>query len=85
LGHQSGYLGRARASADSGGQEAALRRKEQDDPLAKLKARENLERIIAMHEELHLKAMSRPEYSEETKASMKRGFEAYIAQLRSQR
>lgn len=61
-----------------------MKRKPQDDPLERLKARENLERIIALHEELHLKAMARPEYSDETKASMKRGFEAYIQQLRGQ-
>lgn len=48
------------------------------------KAAENRRRIIALHEELLPKMLSRPEYSDETKASLERGFEAYIKQLRGQ-
>lgn len=38
--------------------------------------------IIRTREELFLKAMARPEYSEETKASMRRGHEANMSELR---
>lgn len=38
--------------------------------------------IIRTREELFLKAMARPEYSEETKVSMRRGHEASMSELR---
>lgn len=43
---------------------------------------ENRKGIITLHEGLLVKMLSRPDYSEETKASLRRGGEAFLADLR---
>lgn len=56
--------------------------KARQDALNAAAAEEDRGRLVALHEELLAKMLARPDYSRAVKDSIRRGGEAYLADLR---